>query len=218
MPSTKRKLQLLAAFTALLSLALAVGCRGFFRNPQLISITVGPPGANIQQGTTLQMSAIGNFDDGSTNTLTSDVAWFSDDTNIAPITQGGRVTGQNSGTANITASQSAISGTTTITVTLNNVTAITISPDSHTIPLGGSNTYTCAATVSGGPPVDVSSSVNWTVTDSTGAIATGITITNGETPATVTVQNTAATGNYKVNASYTTSTATFTDTADLIVD
>lgn len=218
MPSAKRKLQLLTAFTALFLLALAAGCTGFFQDPQLTSITVGPPGANISQGTTLQMSAVGGFDDGSTKTLTHDIFWSSDDSNVAPITTGGKVTGQSSGTANITASQGAISGTTTITVTLNNVTSITISPDSRTIPVGGSNTYTCVASISGGSQVDISATVDWTVTDSTGAIAANITITNGQTPATVTVLSGAATGNYTVNASYVTSTTTFTDTATLIVN
>jgi len=84
-----RKLQLLVAFTTLFSLAGAVGCRGFFQDPQLNSITVGPQNVNLQQGNTLPMTAVGNFNDGSTKTLTSGVFWSSSDDTIASITQTG---------------------------------------------------------------------------------------------------------------------------------
>jgi thiamine pyrophosphokinase len=217
MLSAKRKLQLLTAFATLLSLALAVGCRGFFKDPQLTSITVGPQNANIQQGTTLQLSAIGNFDDGSTSTLTKGVLWSSDDAAVASISQSGIVTGVSSGTATASASSGAITGTTTITVTLNNVTAITIDPNNRNVALGGTATYTCSATVSGGSTVDVTGSVTWSVTDSTGAAAANISISNQTNPATVTVNSNATVGTYNVNASYVTNSQTFTDTATLTV-
>jgi Bacterial Ig-like domain (group 2) len=217
MLSNLRKLQLLVGFTTLFSLAGAVGCRGFFQDPQLNSITVGPQNVNLQQGNTLQMTAVGNFNDGSTKTLTSGVFWSSSDDTIGSITQGGTVTGVSSGTATISASSGAITGTTTVVVVLNNVTAITISPNNQNVALGGTTTYTCAATVSGGPPVPITSSVSWTVTDSTGAAAANISISNQTTPATVTVNSSAIRATYTVNASYTANSQTFTDTATLTV-
>ncbi len=117
------------------------------------------------------MSAIGTYDDGSTKTLTSGVFWSSDDENVAPITSGGRVTGASSGTATITASAGAQSGTSTVTVTLNNVTAITIMPPSLTIARGNTGTLTVFATA-GGTQVDVTATVTWTITDSSGNQAT----------------------------------------------
>src|SRR5205807_8365525 len=194
MLSNSRKLQLLVAFTTLFSLAGAVGCRGFFQDPQLTSITVGPQNVNLQQGNTLQMTAIGNFNDGSTKTLTSGVFWSSSADTIASINPSGNVTGLSSGTATISASSGATTGTTTVVVVLNNVTAITISPNNQNVALGGSTTYTCAATVSGGPPVDVTASVSWSVTDSTGAAAANISISNQTTPAAVTVNSNATGG------------------------
>src|SRR2546426_4196755 len=203
MLSNLRKLQLLVAFTTLFCLAGAVGCRGFFQDPQLTSITVGPQNVNLQQGNTLQMTAVGNFNDGSTKTLTSGVFWSSSDNAIASITQGGTVTGVSSGTATISASSGAITGTTTVVVVLNNVTAITISPNNQNVTLGGTTTYTCAATVSGGQPADITASVSWSVTDSTGAAAANISISNQTNPATVTVNSNATRATYTVNASYT---------------
>src|SRR5438067_1855893 len=74
--STKRKIQVLLAFAALAMLALSLGCRGFFVNPTLTGITVGPT-ATIQQGKTVQMSATGNFDDGTTKALGKGAFWSS---------------------------------------------------------------------------------------------------------------------------------------------
>ncbi len=215
MPSTKRKLQLLAGLVALLLLALAVGCSGFFQNPVLTGLTVGPQSPNIQQGTSLQMSAIGTYDDGSTKTLTSGVFWSSDDTNVAPITSGGRVTGASSGTATVTASAGAQSGTSTVTVTLNNVTSIMIRPTSLTIARGNMGTLTVFATA-GGTQVDVTSTVTWAITDSSGNIASNISITTQTSPATITVLSTATAGSYKVTATYSGNT-TYTNSITLTV-
>ena len=217
MPSTKRKLQLLAGFAVLLSFAAAgVGCSGFFQDPVLTGLTVGPQSPNIQQGTTLQMSATGTYDDGSHKTLTSSVFWSSSDTAVAPITSGGSVTGASSGTATITASSGAASGTSTVTVSLMNVTGITLQPPSLTITRGSSSTIMALATVSG-MSVDVTATTTWSVTDSTGAVAQNISITNQQSPATVTVASGATPGSYTINAVYS-GTTQFTKTAPLTVN
>ena len=213
----KRKLQILLALATLLSLALAVGCRGFFKDPQLNSITVGPQNATLQQGSTLQMSAVGNYDDGSTNTLSKGVFWSSDDTSVAPVSASGVVTGALPGTANITAASGAITGTTVITIALNNVTAITISPNNQNVPQGGSTTYTAAATVSGGSPVDVSASATWAVTNSTGGVEGTITVIPQTSPVTVNTTSATPVGTYTVTATYVANSQTFTDTATLTV-
>jgi uncharacterized protein YjdB len=215
MVSTKRKLQLAAGLTALLSLALAVGCRGFFVDPQLTTITVGPPNANIQQGTTLQMSATGTFDDNSHKTLTSGLFWSTSNQNFASVGQNnGVVMGVSSGTATITASQGAISGSTSITVSLVGVTGITISPKNTSGTLGQQILYTVMATVQGGgPPVDVTSSCTFTLSDTT-----NITIITGQSPATLTIGNSTPHGeSVTITANYVAGTQTFMDTATLMV-
>jgi hypothetical protein len=197
----------------LLLLAFAAGCTGFFQNPVLTGLTVGPQSPNIQQGTTLQMSAIGTYDDGSTKTLTSGVFWSSDDTNVAPITSGGRVTGASSGTATITASASAQTGTSTVTVTLNNVTSIVIQPTSLTIARGNMGMLTVTANPGG---QDVTSTVTWTITDSSGNPAQNISITTQTSPATVSTTSSTLTGTYKITATYSGNT-TLTNSITLTV-
>jgi len=199
----------------LATLALGVGCTGFFQNPVLTGLTVGPQSPNIQQGSVLQMSAIGTYDDGSTKTLTSGVFWSSSDSGVAPISAGGLVSAAASGTATITASAGAVSGTSVVTVTLNNVTALTLSPTSLTIQKGNMGSIQAFATA-GGTQVDVSATVTWQITDSSGNIPSTINITSGTSPAIVTVNSSATSGSYTITATYA-GTTTFIKTAPLTV-
>ena len=69
MSSMSQKVRLTGTFAALIALALAASCRGFFVKATLSSITVGPATPSIQTGTTnntVQMIATGTFNDGST--------------------------------------------------------------------------------------------------------------------------------------------------------
>jgi len=178
-PRIQRKL---AVFVTFSFLAVTLGCRGFFQNPVLQSVTVGPSNLNLQQGTTQQMTATGNFDDGSTKTLTSGVVWSSSDTTIAPVSTAGVVSGAAAGTATITADDGTVSGTATVNVALANVTSIKITPTSATATAnGGTAQFTAFATVSGqSQPIDVSKTVTWSTSD------TNLQITQGQSPATVT--------------------------------
>jgi uncharacterized protein YjdB len=213
MSSKKRKLQLLAAFTTLFLLALGVGCKGFFQNPTLTTVTIGPQNPNIAQGSTLQMSATGTFDDGSTKTLTSGVFWSSSDDTVASINSSGVITGASAGTATITGSSGTVSGTTTATVSLTNVTAITISPKNTSTQVNTQVQYTAMATVSGqSNQVDVTAQVTWTSSDTT-----NITIVNGQDPAIAQVSATAPPETVTITATYASGSTNFTDTATLVI-
>jgi trimeric autotransporter adhesin len=169
MLSSKKKFQLVAAFATLLLFALGVGCSGFFVDPVLTSLTVGPT-ATINQGATVQESAIGTYNDGSTKTLSKGVQWSSSDGTIAGVNTSGLVTGASPGSATITAAFQATSGTSSITVNLGNVTALKISPPGNTniAESGGSANFTALATVTGeSTPVDVSSTAVWTLSNTT---------------------------------------------------
>ena len=212
MLSRKKKLQLVSAFATLFLFSLGLGCSGFFVDPVLTSITVGPT-ATINQGATVQESAIGTYNDGSTKVLGSGVQWSSSASTTATVNSSGLVTGASPGTATITAAFQATSGTSSITVNLGNVTAIKISPTTANISTnGGTQTFTALATVTGqSTPVDVSSTATWTVSDST-----NFTITQGD-PVTITAGANAPVGEQvTVTATYA-STTTLNATAKLTV-
>jgi trimeric autotransporter adhesin len=184
----KRQLQLLAALATLFLLALAIGCTGFFVNPTLTGVTVGPT-ATIQQGKTVQMTATGTYNDGSTKTITSGVFWSSGTTTVATVSSSGLVTGVGPGTSSIAGSSGTFSGNATITVAVSGITKITVTSQFPNITFGQTNQFTAMATTGSGT-FNVTDSVTWTTSPSsipnvsidptTGLLST----TSGGTPTT----------------------------------
>ena len=165
MSKNKRKLQLLATLTIPFLLAFSLSCTGFFVNPTLTGVQVGPT-ASIQQSKTIQESATGTYDDGTTKTLSSGsgVVWSIADSeggsSVATISDTGLVTGTSPGQATVTGAVGTLSGTSTITVTLSNLTSIQITPKTATITSGQTQQY--AAMANGGTTV-ITNSVLWTL-------------------------------------------------------
>jgi len=128
MVKIKRKLQLSAAFAALILVALAVGCSGFFVDPTLTTITVTPATPSLVAGNTLQMIATGTYDDGSTKNVSGTATWTTSDSSVATISSTGLLAGVATGTATITATSGAITGTTTATIQVAGLQSITLTP------------------------------------------------------------------------------------------
>jgi uncharacterized protein YjdB len=89
--------------------------------PTLQSIVVTPTNANLQIGNILQFTATGVYSDSSTQNLTGSVTWASSMTGFATITTGGLATAVAPGATTITATSGAISGNTTLNITVNPV-------------------------------------------------------------------------------------------------
>jgi trimeric autotransporter adhesin len=168
MSFTKQRIRVAGAFAALAMLALAVSCTGFFVNPTLTGVSVGPQGLSLNLNQTFQMTATGSYSDGSQKTLQSGVVWSTSDATTVSVGQtSGIATGVQTGSATITASSggcSACSGTTTVTVVLTGVTSITVSPGSQSVSINGSPVYFSATAVPGG---DITEAATWNVVDST---------------------------------------------------
>lgn len=179
------------------ALGAAVACTGFFVNPTLSSIAVGPT-VTIAAGKTVQLGATGTFSDGSTKSPLSGVVWNSSDTTVATVTDAGLVTGVAPGTSTITAAVGSVSGTATITVTLGNITSITIkdtttnSTAPATINSGDMIQFQAEGMTSGGQTADITTSVTWAVqTGNTTGVSigpnTGLLTTTSNDDGTVTV-------------------------------
>src|SRR5690349_16817122 len=164
MPTAKPKLQLVVSISVLFLLALGVGCRGFFVNPTLTSVTVSPATPSIEQSKTVQMTATGTFDDGSTKALTTSVQWSTSDATIAQVSTSGLVTASSAatGTTTLTATSGTISGSTSVTVVLAGIVSIAVSPTNPSITVGGNQQFSALATVQGGGTQDITTSVTWT--------------------------------------------------------
>jgi len=129
MTGFRGKVRIAAYSAALFLLAGAVSCKGFFVNPTLTGITVTCPGCsspnspNISgNGVSIQLLATGNYDDGSSKTLTSQVSWSSaDETQVSVdnTTNKGRATAKTTSTTSgvaITATDGVVSGQISVTV------------------------------------------------------------------------------------------------------
>jgi uncharacterized protein YjdB len=179
----------------------------------LVSLAINPQTPTVVLGTTQQFTATGTFTDGSTQDVTSVVAWSSSAAPTAIIGNSvgsyGLATTSGQGTATISATSNSISASTTLAVTAPGPTlvSIAIAPANPSIAVGTSQQLTATGTYSDGSTQNLTNSVTWTssatsvATVSSAGLATSI----GEGASTIT----AASG--PVNA-----TTTLTVTAALV--
>jgi len=165
-------------------------------NATLTSLSIAAPGNSIQTGAILGFSAVGNFSDGSTQTLTTQVTWASDATGVATVSNAGGtkgvVTGVSAGTANITAGSatlgqtSAPSAITVSSATLSSISVQTVG-NPFTAP-GGTVQFKATGTYTDGSTQNLSKQVNWTSSDPNIATIsqTGFALGQGAGQATIT--------------------------------
>jgi Big-like domain-containing protein/centrosomal CEP192-like protein len=158
----------------------------------LVSITVAPANPSIALGTTQQFTATGSFTDNSTMDLTATATWSSDTPGTATINNAGLASSAGSGTANITATSGAISGSTTLTVTPAVLVSIAINPASASIALGTTQTFTALGTYSDGTTQDLTQSGYWTSSNAAAA-------TISDSPPTQGVASTVAPGSTSIS-------------------
>jgi len=188
--SPKQKLRLACTLAMLVASALTISCTGFFVNPTISSLSVGPASPTIQTGTTgntVQMTVFGTNNDGSTTTSPS-VSWGITPTSVATITTKGLVTSVSTGTAAVTATSNqnpGATGTQTVTVTVGCISQIKIPTSAQ--PLTANNlteTLTATAVTCNGdfPVADVAT---WNTSDSSlatvsaGVVQRATTVTTG---------------------------------------
>ncbi len=187
-PTQVRRLVLTAAASLVLSLFLS-SCGGFFIKPSISSIFIQPSAATVAVGQQVSLAAFATYSDGTQNQISgSSVGWTSSAPNIASITSpGGQASGVSIGTATMTASSQGISGTSTVNVTLSNITSLVInttqgSTQKQTIATinGTTGTLQFFAYANGSAQNDVTQSVTWTSSSTTVAtISSGGTSGNG---------------------------------------
>ena len=116
--------------------------------PTLTSIAVTPANPTIQTGATQQFTATGTYSDNSTQNITSQVTWVSSNTSVATINSAGLATGVSPGVPTISATQGAVTGSTTL-----NVQAAPLSITTTSLAGGTTGTaYSATLSANGGAP------------------------------------------------------------------
>ncbi|MEL6115751.1 Ig-like domain-containing protein [Photobacterium sp. SP02] len=137
----------------------------------LDSLHLSPATASLVEGTEQQFTATGQFSDGSTQDLTSQVTWNSDNTAIATISASGLAEAVTDGTAVITADFNGTpSAPVTLTVTAATVDTVQVTPANLSLAKGTSHAYTAIAHFDNSTSQDVSAQATWSSSDT--AVAT----------------------------------------------
>ena len=132
----------------------------------LTSIDVSPATPSIAVGTTQQFTAVGNFDDGSTQLLPS-VTWSSSPIGISTIDAFGLATAVGTGTTTISATSGSVTGTATLTVSTATLVSLAVTPANSTMAIGTSKQFTATGTFSDTSTQDLTASVLWSSSKAT---------------------------------------------------
>jgi trimeric autotransporter adhesin len=134
----------------------------------LVSLTITPPDSSIAKGTSTQLTATGNFSDGTTQDCTIQVSWTSGNNSIAQVSNAegtqSLATGLAGGKTTITATLGDVQGSTTLTVTAATLTSIVITPPTLRSPreLFHFVRLTATGTFSDGTTEDLTGQAHWT--------------------------------------------------------
>ncbi|HKD04000.1 MAG TPA: Ig-like domain-containing protein [Terriglobales bacterium] len=131
----------------------------------LVSLAVSCTSPQIAQGTSEDCAAIGTFQDGTTQTLTSLVNWTSSQAGVATVSNTsasrGQVNALSAGSTTLTAYLNGIVGTTTLAVSNATLTSITVSPATPSIHLGGSQAFTAIGNFNDGTTQTLTTFLGW---------------------------------------------------------
>jgi len=210
----KRKLSILAGLAALSLLSACGGGSSTSTPPPpttLTSVQVTGANANLTVGQTEQMTATGLYSNNTSQNLTGTATWSSSDANVASVSSGGLLTAKNSGSCSITAKSGSISGSFNLTVTPGLV-SIAITPANPAIAPNTAQQFTATGTYSDSSTQDVTSTVQWSSSDTSVATISSTFPTAGRTKALASgsVTITAALGGVSGNATLTVTSATAT--------
>jgi uncharacterized protein YjdB len=131
----------------------------------VVSITVSPMSAAIPLGLDQAFTAVGTFTDGSSQNLTNSVHWSSSAPGVATVSNApgtnGRATSTGSGSTVINATLGSVAGSGNLTVTNVILAAIEVSPQSPSIPIGGSQQFMATGLYTDGSTANITTSVTW---------------------------------------------------------
>jgi trimeric autotransporter adhesin len=151
----------------------------------LVSIALIPANPSIANGTQQHFAATGTYTDASTHDVTAAVTWSSSDATVAAISNAlgssGLATSVGQGSATITATLGTIVGSTGLTVTPAALVSIAVIPANSSIANGTGQQFAAIGTYTDNSTQPLTSSVNWSSSDTTIASISNASGSNGLT-------------------------------------
>jgi hypothetical protein len=173
------------------------GSGGGSSQKNLTSIAVTPKTPTIASGATQPFTATGTYDDGSTQNITSQVAWTSSAATVAGINSGGVASGLCAGSTTISASSAGESNGTTLAVTGKGTTATGVGSSANPSSSGQSVQFTATVSSACGTPTGT---VQFSVDGS--SYGSAVTLNNGAAQ----MSDALASGSHTIAAAYSGST------------
>jgi trimeric autotransporter adhesin len=131
-------------------------------NATIVSISVTPSRRTIAPGTRLTFTATGVFSDHTTQVITRDCTWASDNHAVATVGAGGTATAIGPGTANISATFNGVSGMAPLNVSSATLSSISVTPASAVLAPTTSANCVATGTFSDGSSQVITNIVTWT--------------------------------------------------------
>jgi uncharacterized protein YjdB len=150
---------------------------------ELTGITVTPINPSVPKGRTVQLTATGTFTDQSTQDLTDMVTWSSANDAIAAVDADGLVTGVAAGSAAVTATLGAVSGSTTVNVSPATLVSLAVTPVNPTVARGRVQQFIATGTYTDSSTQNLTTAVTWTSSNQVIASISNVAGSNGQATA-----------------------------------
>ena len=181
----------------------------------LTSIKITLSTSSVAAGLPDQLTATGDYSDGTSKDLTASVAWTSSDASVATVSAAGVVTTLAQGSAKITGTLSGVSGSITLTVNAPIISKLVVSSTSTSIAPGTTVQFTATGTLTTGATENATGLVTWTSSNPSvvsinvnGALGLAMGLTTGTS--TITASITTSSGTVSQSAVLTVTSATLT--------
>jgi uncharacterized protein YjdB len=160
-------------------------------NATITSLSITPANASVAAGTQESFTAAAGFSDGSTQIITNNVTWTSDNSAVATISDtpgsNGIATALSAGTCNISASFGGQFASVPFDVNQATLVSIAVTPGTTTLTPASTLQYSAIGTYSDGTTANLNRLAQWSTSDPTVATVTNFGLATGQAAGSTTI-------------------------------